>query len=191
MICLQESHQLFMLLKIMQEFPHFDEYTWRSGKPVGRQLVPKNSLSSFRVITDPYKKRYSVEKYVSGEFVELVYDSNLFDFRQLKRADEAAWQREVVEESAHLIKSLIRSMDERVILIEEVFFQGNLCHTCRLLSPHGVWIATQKMFHRNLGDAFDGVALFDRLDHPILIKKYAKDASSGEFTTLLSESWEH
>lgn len=169
---------------------HYADYFWREGIPVGYQAIPQETDVSFRIISDPYKKRFSLEKYQAGLFKETIYDSNLFDFRQLKKADEA-WQRQTLREDKISIRSLIRSIDERVILIEEAHFEGEECRYCKLYSPHNILLATQKILHQSLGDTFDGVLLYDILDHPILIKHYNIDTSSGAFTTLLKEEWKH
>lgn len=87
------------------------------------------------------------------------------------------------------MESLIRNMDERIILREEAFFDGDYCHTCKFYSPHGVFIASQKIVKKST--EFTGVKLLDILDHPILIKHYEVDPQSGEFSTLLTEIWTH
>lgn len=177
--------------QMMDETPHFQDYFWSNGKPRGVKKTTKNASLSFRIIVDPYHKRYSVERYHLGHFKDAIYDSNLFDFRHLKKGEEAGWQREILKETPHQQLALIRNIEERAILIEEAEFQEELCRTCKILSPHGIWIATQKMLHRSLGDDFDGVALLDILDHPILVKHYEKSPKTGEFGKLLDEVWDH
>jgi hypothetical protein len=172
------------------QIPHFEDYFWKDGKPVGIRKTPPEAIS-FRIITDPYKKRFSVEKYSLEKCQEVIYDSNLFDFRHLKNGADAAWQRECIEEKEEQDLSYIRNMDERIILKEEAFFSGNFCRSCKIYSPHGVLIAIQKILHRSQGDPFNGVILQDILEHPILVKHYELDESSGEFTTLLKEIWDH
>lgn len=167
----------------MTEIPHFEDYYWKDGKPVGIKKTSSDAPTTFRIITDPYKKRFSIEKYALGKCHEVIYDSNLFDFRHLKSGADAAWQRECIEEKEDSILSYIRNMDERIILKEEAFFSGTVCHSCKIYSPHGVLIALQRMLK-------DRVILQDILEHPVLIKHYELDAS-GEFTTLLNEVWDH
>lgn len=166
--------------------PHFRNYYWKDGKPIGAELSAMEGCS-YRIITDPYKKRFSVERYEGESCEEVIYDSNLFDFRHLKVEETDAWQRQCIEESPEKRRSLIRNMDERVILIEEAHFQDDCCRECTIYSPHGIWIATQKIFRTSCGDSFDGVTLFDRTHRPVLTKKYAVE--EDVFTTLLCEEW--
>lgn len=172
----------------MTQIPHFEDYFWKDGKPCGTKKTSADAPLSYRIITDPYKKRFSVEKYSLGKCQEIIYDSNLFDFRHLKAGADAAWQRECIEETEERSLSYIRNMDERIILKEEAFFSGSFCHSCKIYSPHGILIAIQKIVHNG---SWNGVMLEDILGHPILIKHYELDPSSGEFTTLLKEVWEH
>lgn len=168
----------------------YRDYFWKKGVPVGHYPVDQSAPESFRVITDPYRKRISLERYLNGTFQEIVYDSNLFDFRLLKKEEES-WQREITEETGSYIRACIRSNEERVILIEEAHFEGSLCRFCKFISPHGVLIATQKIHYKPLGDSFDGVILTDKLNRSILIKEYAQGIEPGEFGALLREIWEH
>lgn len=170
----------------MSELLHFRNYFWKEGKPVGKD--PSDATGeTFKVITDPYRKRFSVESYSAGKFVDVVYDSNLFDFRHLKSAEIEAWQRECIDGLPN--RSLIRNIDERVILMEEAHFEGDLCTGCTLYSPQGIWIATQKMHLTSKGDAFNGVSLMDKLKRPVLIKEYSIE--EGAFSLLLQEKWVH
>lgn len=170
---------------------HFRDYFWKQGKPVGIGAVAADAPVSFKIIVDPYRKRISLERYHAGQFHDVVYDSYLFDFRYLSEKDQQAWQRTRLYEDEAIARSLLRNMDDRVILIEEAHFSGEDCIECRLHSPHGIWVATQKIYDTRRGDPFDGMALIDRLDHPVLLKKYARDPESRSFTTLLAEVWEH
>ena len=178
----------------METLTHFFSYHWKNGIPIGTRATKQAescSSISFKVISDPYRKRFSVEKYAAGQFVEVIYDSGLFDFRHLRSEETDAWQKEPLEETEGKIRSLIRNMDERVILIEEAHFRDNECTECRIFSPHGIWIATQKVFYQSQGASFNGAILFDRMDKPVLIKRYCLDEEKALFTTLLSEEWEH
>ena len=172
------------------QLPLYHDYYWKNGKPVGIGFGSITSEQAFKVIRDPYGKRYSIEKYALGKLVEIVYDSSLFDFRHLKSEETAAWQRETIKELPHLTHALIRSMDERIILREESYFKEGLCQSCKIFSPHGVWIGTQNILRISSGDSFNGVILHDCLNHPIVIKKYAID-EFDTFTELLGEKWEH
>jgi hypothetical protein len=171
--------------------PHFKDYCWCQGKPVGISKTSKETAQSFKIIGDAYHKRFSVERYEMGRFASVVYDSSLFDFRLLKKADEAGWQRETIEETGTHTLSLIRNMEERVILIEKAFFENNICRLCKIYSPQSIEIASQDICFRSRGDAFDGVMLKDILGRFILIKHYALDPETQEFGTLLDEIWDH
>jgi hypothetical protein len=171
--------------------PHYEDYYWSQGKPKGLVKAAVDAPQSFKIISDPYQKHFSIERYEFGRFTAVVYDSYLFDFRLLKRAEEAAWQRETLRETTTSVRSLVRNMEERVILIEEAHFQGDLCRFCKIFSPHEIELATQRIFYTSLGDPFDGVLLNDLLEHPILMKRYDVKPSTLEFTVLLEEIWEH
>lgn len=172
------------------ELPLYLDYYWKNGKPVGAGFGSINDNQAFKVIRDPYGKRYSVEKYALGKFVEIVYDSSLFDFRHLKSEETSAWQRENLEELPELTRALIRSMDERIILREESYFKDGICHSCKIFSPHGVFVGTQNILRTSSGDLFNGVILHDCLNRPVVIKKYSIDESNS-FTELLGEQWDH
>jgi hypothetical protein len=174
----------------MSALQPYGDYFWSSGKPVGVGLVDMKAPVSYRVISDPYKKRYSLERYEDGQFACVVYDSNLFDFRILKKQEDASWQREILEERTQSIRSLVRNMEERVILVEEAYFEGDFCKLCHFYSPHGIKVATQKMRLFSLQDGFNGVILYDSQEHPVLIKEYEVDPAAGEFTRLIREVWD-
>ncbi len=172
------------------ELPLYLDYYWKNGKPVGTGYGSTEAEQSFKVIRDPYGKRYSVEKYSFGKFIEIVYDSSLFDFRHLKTEETSAWQRENLEELPDLTRALIRSMDERIILREESHFKDGICHACKIFSPHGVYIGTQNILRTSAGDPFNGVILHDCANRPVVIKKYGIDEFDN-FTELLGEQWDH
>lgn len=168
------------------------DYYWSQGVPKGLHSLDKAEAVCFKVITDPYRKRFTVEKYSGPQFHSVVYDSFLFDFRMLKKKEEMeAWTRESVSETRECQRNLIRNMEERILLVEEIGFIGQHCHSCRLLSPHGIWTGTQMISKKEEGHPFNGVTLYDTLNRPVLIKKYEVDSLSGEFTQLLEEEWDH
>ena len=121
---------------------HCLEYFWQKGKPkTSKKLKPevcKNAPLAYRIMSDPYKKRYSIEKYENGCFSYCVYDSNLFDFRLLEIQEPLSWEKEELEEGG---KVLLRDQDQRVRIRE--------CHlnpsTCEWYSVHGVLIARQEV----------------------------------------------
>lgn len=168
----------------------YTNYTWKKGRPrgVGKEMEVGAGLC-FKVIADPYYKRISVEKYEDNKLIEVIYDSALFDFRHLKQED-AAWQREVIDEEKNTTRSLVRSIDDRVIFIEVSEFKDDKCICCQILSPHGVPVAKQTIFDELRGDSWNGVQLCDMSGKVILRKKYAKDPLSGDFGELLEEQWE-
>lgn len=156
----------------------FKSYYWKEGKPYGREKGDK-----FKIVVDPYHKRYSIEEYEKGEYKRVIYDSNLLDFRSLKDPRQASWLKEPFGENS----SLLRNQDDRVVLIEKYEFKGDKCSLCRYLSPQGIEIAFHKISLRDWGDPFDGVTLYDLNDMPIMQKKYTIE--KGEFLDLLEENW--
>ncbi|GAB4233917.1 MAG: hypothetical protein Tsb0021_13050 [Chlamydiales bacterium] len=170
---------------------YFLDYSWKEGKPVGRNLIgdPTSAPLSFRVITDPYFKRYTIEKYRWGIFETLTYDSFLLDFRHLTPRDQLAWQRKNISHSDNKDLYLIRDMNDRVIIIESFVYEGSYCRKCALTSPHGILIGTQRIYYKDLGDPFNGVILFDSEGQKVMKKGYEVDRQ-GNFTKLLEENWD-
>ena len=168
----------------------YADYYWKKGVPQGvKKLTDPNANIAYKIVTDPYHKRYTLERYHQGKFETLVYDSFLLDFRKLTPVEQMAWQRETVKETPTELVSLIRNVEDRVVLIEHQFFQNSLCKECLIYSPHQLLVSKQKMFYKSLKDPFDGVILFDLNGKPIMRKKYAI-GSEGEFTDLLEECWD-
>jgi hypothetical protein len=165
-------------------FPFGSDYVWRDGVP---QLVDRVDLAqtkcSFRLVHDPYHKRFTLERYIDGEFDSVGYDSALLDFRSLSEANQMAWGREVKPDHA-----IIRDEHDRVVLVERYGFENDRARTTKLISPQGTLIGTQHIYYEDLGDSFSGVVLFDPWDHAVLLKKYAL-SDDGEFSTLLCEQW--
>jgi hypothetical protein len=168
---------------------HYQDYYWKMGKPVGRGVVDPNASTSYKIIVDPYFKRFSVEKYRTGQLDKVVYDSYLFDFRHLKPREQAAWQRETIQEDENTMTSLLRNIDDRAILIEEQTFEKGQCRSCTIKSIHGLPVSVHKMYYKALNDPFNGVVLYDLEERPIMKKTYETDPETGEFTEVISENW--
>lgn len=170
---------------------YYSDYVWKNGKPYGIKPVdlPEKGMA-YKVIADPYYKRISVEKYLDENFVCIVYDSALFDFRSLKPAEQIAWQKNVLPERNEKAKCAIRNQDDRLILIEEYEFENIFCRECRSTTPHGILVAVQKMFYCSLKDPFDGVVLYDVNAHPVIFKRYNIDPLTKDFAELLEEEWD-
>lgn len=159
----------------------YQDYRWKEGVPYGISLTETPSFFTYRIFQDPYRKRFSVEEYEKGVFKRVVYDSGAFDFRILFKEEDAAWQREILADG----RSIIRNMEERIILIEEHLYQKDICLGCKLYSPQEVFIGLQTVMDQERGDAFNGVKLEDATGRKVLQKKYAKDPVTGDFGALL------
>ena len=172
--------------------PHFKDYKWKRGLPFGVNPCPENSLSgkTFKVVSDPYYKRNSVEEYQDGNFVRCIYDSAIFDFRQLRQGEQPVWQKTLIKETSDTAVCHIRNQDDRLVLIEEYAFVKDVCRECRASSPQGVLISVQKILLKSFDDPVNGVTLFDANHKPVMSKTYAIDESTQEFTDLLEEKWE-
>lgn len=169
---------------------HYEGYYWKMGKPYGKNIVDANESNiSYKIVPDPYFRRFSVEKYIHGRFDKIIYDSYLLDFRHLKPIDQMAWQKESLEETENSARSLLRNGDDRAILIENYQFEKNLCRSCIVYSIHGLQLATNRMYYKSLKDPFNGVVVYDLENRPVMMKTYEVDDSTGEFTNLLVEEW--
>lgn len=172
-------------------FKHFQDYYWKDGKPYGRKEVdPTIAPCSYKVIVDPYYKRFSVERYRFSRLEKVIYDSYLLDFRHLTLKGQTAWQRELVKEEESSSLGLLRNQEDRAILFEGLMFENDLCRQCTTTSIHGVPLATHKMYYRSLTDAFNGVILYDIEERPVMMKVYEVDDNGEEFTNLLLEIWD-
>lgn len=169
---------------------HHKDYVWKEGIPYGIQFCDKVSGPTYKIVSDPYRKRITVEEYVNGDFRRIIYDSALFDFRQLKLGEQLAWQKTQVSESGDHVVCHIRNQDDRLILVEEYTFEGQRCRECRAFSPLGVLLSVQKMSYRLCNDLFDGVVLLDSNEHPVMSKRYEVDERTKEFSQLLEEKWD-
>ncbi len=171
-------------------FKYFQNYYWKGGKPYGSEIVdPAQSLFSYKIVVDPYYKRFSIEKYHYSSFEKTIYDSLLLDFRHLTLKDQMAWQREIVKDEEDQSICLLRNQEDRVVLIETLTFEHHQCRTCLTSSVHGIPLSLHRMYYRDLQDPFDGVVLYDGEGRPVMIKTYETDLLTKEFTNLLSEEW--
>lgn len=167
----------------------YKNYYWKNGKPYGKEEVdPAKNSFSYRIVTDPYFKRFSIEKYKGERFEAAIYDSLLLDFRHLTEKDQQAWQREIVREDEIKTICLLRNHDDRAVLMETLTYENNFCRRCLIASIHGITLATQRMYYTVLKDLFNGVILYDRENRPVMRKIYAFEG--GEFTQLLKEEWD-
>lgn len=171
-------------------FKHFHDYSWKEGKPYGRQEVnPSQTSFSYKIVVDPYYKRFSIEKYKYSNFDKVIYDSCLLDFRHLTLKDQMAWQREILKEDKESSVCLLRNQEDRAILIETLMFEGDRCRECTTRSVHGILLSIHRMYYCCLNDDFNGVVLYDVEKRPVMMKVYETDPSTGEFTNLLIEEW--
>jgi len=141
----------------------FEDYVWVNGKPKGKSKVSEEKGDYFKIVKDPYGKRISLERFSSGQFLDCIYDSNLFDFRALISKVDSSWQK--IEEKASI---LIRDGDDRTIAEEFYVMENGLCQECRIHYPRGPLVATQKMFYEN--DTLKALVLFDILGRPVALK---------------------
>lgn len=171
-------------------FKYFRDYYWKAGKPYGREIIdPACEPVSYKIVVDPYYKRFSIEKYHTGHFDKVVYDSLLLDFRHLTQEHQLAWQREVLSEDNQQSICLLRNQEDRVILKEILCFEDHYCRSCQTHSVHGLPLAIHRMYYKSLQDPFDGVVLYDGEARPVMMKTYETDPITSEFTTLLNEEW--
>ncbi len=174
--------------------PYYEDYGWKNGKPVGKGLIDSSHIQqapcAYKIVVDPYYKRFSIEKYRKGLFEKVVYDSQFLDFRKLKPSEQTAWSRELLKEDGSEAIHIIRDHYDRLILIETSRYEKFQCRECRISSIHGVLLSVHRMFYKALGDTFDGVILYDMEEKPVMIKEYEVDSVSGEFSNLIREQWE-
>lgn len=168
----------------------YRDYVWRDGCPVGKiRCVLDAEGICYKIITGPYHKRISIEKYQDGVFQDTLYDSILLDFRRLKGGEPPEWERVLLSEKEGEMRILIRDQEDRALFIEVHQFQEGICRQCSLLSIHGVFLSLHRFLCADLGDPFDGVQLMDREQKIVMRKKYLLDPTTREFTQLLAEYW--
>lgn len=168
---------------------HFQDYYWKNGKPYGKQIVDASAQVSYKIIVDPYYKRFSIEKYRSHIFDRIIYDSFLLDFRHLKPNEQIAWEKEELQSGDSSLRYLLRNQDDRAILTETHNFEQGHCRSCLISSIHGIPLSLHRLYYTALGDPFNGVALFDMENRPVMVKKYEIDPVTDEFTTVTEENW--
>lgn len=122
---------------------HYQNYLWQDGMPCGLSPTAPEGMT-YKVISDPYHKRISIERYLEGQFLEVIYDSTLFDFRHLRPELQTAWQKTVVSETAEKIISQIRNQDDRLILVEEYLFDNEDVGNAARALPKGFWSLFRK-----------------------------------------------
>lgn len=169
---------------------YFTNYYWNKGKPIGIQEAdPEMTAITYKIVPDPYHRRYSIEKYSFESFEKVVYDSFLLDFRYLEPLHQQAWEKEKIKESENTMTCLLKNQDDRFVLIETYYFEKNLCRRCEIQSIHQVPLAYNQMYYKELNDSFNGVILFDNENKPVMKKEYEIDLQTKEFTNLLKEDW--
>jgi hypothetical protein len=169
---------------------HYQSYYWNKGKPYGYGAVDPHAVAySYKIVPDPYHRRFSIEKYKLGKFDCIIYDSFLLDFRRLASIENTAWTKELLEENSSQTRCLLRDPDDRAVLIETYTFEQQRCRSCHIFSIHGLLLAKQQLYYQALQDAFNGVVLYDIENLPVMRKTYAIDATTEEFSSLLTEEW--
>lgn len=172
---------------------HYRNYVWKNGLPYGILAFDGEvdfSGISYKIASDPYHKRISIEKYSEGLFDSIIYDSALFDFRHLKVGEQLAWQKTSISETESTAICHIRNQDDRLILIEKYQFERGLCRECQAFSPIGALLSVQKITYQHFNDPFNGVTLYDSNHHPVMAKHYEFDETTKEFSQLLKENWD-
>jgi len=168
---------------------YYSDYYWEDGKPYGQNPLgetPGRQKTAYRVVSDPYYKWISIEKYENGIFICSIYDTKVFDFRCLKPLHQIAWKKDAISSSDY--RCMIKNQDDRIIALEEYAFAGERCRMCTTHSAHGIIISFQKIYYSDFGDPFNGVALFDSNKRIVMYKRYSID-SEGAFLEVLEENW--
>jgi hypothetical protein len=171
---------------------YFEEYYWKNGIPQGRKKLSDDQTAlsrSYKIVSDPYGKRISLERYDQGRFHSTLYDSILLDFRKLKPVEQQRWEKSVLQESADQSVEVIRNEDDRAIYIETCIFLEGRCRECRLSSVQGILLSFHRLYYMDLGDPFNGAVLYDIQENPVMKKIYAVDPNYLHFTDLLEENW--
>jgi hypothetical protein len=171
---------------------NYRDYVWRNGLPYGISPCSTETIKqgiSYKIASDPYHKRVSLEKHLDGDFAGVIYDSALFDFRHIKLGEQTAWQKIKIRETDQMAVCHIRNQDDRLVLIEEYQFEQDLCRECRAYSPFGPLLFIQNICYELLNDSFNGVILKDNNQHVVMSKHYSFDLEMREFTEMLEEKW--
>ncbi len=160
------------------------DYYWKDGMP---QAIAEGD--TYRIVSDPYKKWITIEKYRGQHLVEIVYDSHLLDFRSLKPLMQIGWRKEMIIDTRNLVKQWIFNEDDRAILIEEMLYEKGYCRKCRILYPCGRLLSEHHLHYKALHDKFNGMILNDANAHPVMMRVY-KEFQHGEWVELQQESWQ-
>lgn len=166
----------------------YASYYWKKGRPYGKKKRDQEE-QAFKIVSDPYHKRISIEKYFKGDFSSIIYDSNLFDFRALKPQEQVGWEKEIVQEGESSTNSLMRDHNDRVILIEENNLEKGWIRSCTIKSPQGILIGRQHLYYESLGDPWSGVILYDCNKSPVMKKIYSS-REDGAFLDVIEECWD-
>lgn len=189
------QHKLLFTIERNPLSKIYENYIWKNGMPYGiqgkfAQQAPVDGDLYFKIISDPYHKRISIEQYVYLTFSKVIYDSAIFNFRSLNAAEQNAWQKSAISETETSVTCHIRNQDDRLILIESYTFLNSKCRECHSFSPHGLPVSIQKMYYTSLGDTFNGTVLYDSNSHPVMYKKYQLDPLTQEFAEMIEENWD-
>lgn len=144
----------------------------------------------YKIVSDPYFKRMSIEKYLSGKFSEVIYDSAVLDFRHLQPIDQLGWEKERIEEDEKRAWFWIRNQDDRIILQEECLFEQGRCRECRIYSPFGSFLSYHRLFYIEMGDEFNGTLLIDCNDRPVFLREFESYNPIEGFHKPVREKWE-
>lgn len=169
---------------------YYRDYIWKGGLPYGVTPTLEPAGTTYKVLSDPYHRQVFVEQYRDGKFHALIYDSRLLNFRKLNPQNQMAWEREIISETEDTMVAELRNQDDQLIIIEKMKYENGLCKSCTLLSSHGILLSEHRMTYKHLGDAFDGVTLYDSNERQVMIKKYVYDEEACQFSDILAEIWE-
>lgn len=155
-------------------FHYFGDYYWQDGEPKGLGKCEETASRAYRIVQDPYRKRLSVELYSEGSFQQVLYDSGVFDFRDLKPERQTAWKKEPFGEQ----KALIRNEHDRVILLEDYGAKDSRPGCCMICSPTGLTVAKQEI--RGEGSESEIIVLLDPQRKPVFIRYLRREAGNIE-----------
>ena len=141
---------------------HYLNYYWDQGIPKGTDPVDPAVPISYRITSDPYRKRITIEKYHHNQFYSIVYDSNLFDFRKLSPAIQESWERVSLSESEDQLTCLIKDENDLAVCIEVHTYEKGMCTLCEYKTASNQFlIATQKLYYQKEGHPKDVGILYD------------------------------
>jgi hypothetical protein len=112
-------------------YKNYLDYYRKLGKPQGGTDVdPSEEPLSYKIIVDPFDKRFKIEKYNDHQFDQVVYDSGLLDLSSLSLGEQIASQREILREEGMVCTALLRNQDKRVVFIEVLNFDKHHSRAC-------------------------------------------------------------